>query len=150
MELRVSSILLLLLSEVPPCGIDIFAVFVEVEVEVVGEDDMVERSAIAVELFFMLFLAVEVGVLKVFGFKICYGCFAFENDKVGSAAGLTSWLVDNGITLWQQGFQQVLYCRAIGMLMSLSRSILPIEFYDIRINIVLHDHIVLKRLQRYE
>ena len=67
-------------------GIDIFAVFVEVEVEVVGEDDMVERSTIAVELLFMLFLAVEVGILKVFGFKICYGCFAFENDKVGSAA----------------------------------------------------------------
>ena len=125
-------------------GIDIFAVFVEVEVEVVGEYDMVERSAIAVELLFVFLFTVEVGILKVLGFKICYGCLAFENDKVGSAAGLTSWLVDDCMALGQQGFQQVLHCRAIGMFVSLSRSILLIEFYNIRINIILHDHIVLK------
>ncbi len=105
-------------------GRDIFALLVEFEVQVVGEDDGVERGLVAVELLFVLAPPVEVAVLEVFGFYKRQGQVVAQQREVGCAAVDAALLVDDG-TLAQL-LEQFLQRWAERVFGSQPREVLPV------------------------
>ena len=74
------------------------AALVEVEIQIVSEDDVGERAAVAVELLAVLAAAVEVGVVDVLGLDEGHGqaVRAAREDEVGRAAGDACRFVGDG------------------------------------------------------
>ena len=82
---------------------DEFAFAVELEIEVVGDDEVVEGAAVAVELLLQGFVAqVEV---DVFGFDVADGQVVAGDDVVGRAAGDALGFVGNLALRHQLGKQ---------------------------------------------
>ena len=98
---------------------------VEVEVEIVGKDNVVERFAIAGKLFAVLAPAIEVGVAEVFRLYKSRGLpvSAAHYDEVRGSACYAAWLVGH-VEIGQEGVEQlfqgwavaVLACHACGQL----------------------------------
>ena len=82
---------------------DEFAFAVELEIEVVGDDEVVEGAAVAVELLLQGFVAqVEV---DVFGFDVADGQVVAGDDVIGRTAGNALGLVGNLALGHQRGKQ---------------------------------------------
>src|SRR5699024_3259606 len=86
---------------------DEFSVVIKAEVEIVGKDEGIAGRFVAVKLFFVLLLSLQVGIVNIFGLDEAYGNFSFGKDVVGGTACHTRGFVGNHDVI-QHGFQQVL------------------------------------------
>jgi hypothetical protein len=93
-----------------------FSVMIEMEVEVVGEHEVVEGGFVAVELFLVagFLLAIEIGVADVFGFDESYRDIFLGDDIVGGATGLAFGFV-GGSDFGDEGFDELLEVAAEGV-----------------------------------
>ena len=114
-------------------------VFIKVEVEIVGENDVVECLLVAVELFLvpLLVAAVKVGVAQI----LCLHKEHWQmillprDDIVWRATFEVSWFVGHN-HLGQQALQQLLQCRPVRMFAGKARFILLVQLSNIKFQIL--------------
>ena len=72
-----------------------FAMFVQMEIQIIGKDNRVQRSLVAVKLLFVFLTSVEVAVFKVFCFNISNRQVLTEQSQIRRTAINVALLIDN-------------------------------------------------------
>ena len=107
-------------------------VAVQVKIEVIGKDDVIERSLVAVELFFVagLLRAFQVFIAQVFGFDEADGNVFAGEDIIGRAAALPFGFV-GGAHARHQAFNQLLQIAPERMLGSIAELVTLVDIGDV-------------------
>ena len=63
-----------------------FSIFIEMEINIVGKDDMIKTFLITIELFLVFFSAVKVSIVDVLSFYIKTGVLVFLEEMMKSGA----------------------------------------------------------------
>jgi hypothetical protein len=103
-----------------------------VKIEVIGEDQVVERGPVAVELFFVarFFGSFEVFVAEVFGLDETDGDFFVGEDIVGCAAGLPFGFV-GGPNGRHEAFEELLEVAAEGVFGGVSEAVALLDAEEV-------------------
>ena len=120
------------------------AVFVQVEIEIIGEDDCVERSFVAVELLAIFLSSVEVSVFEVFCFDIGNRQLLAEQGQIRCTAINMALLIDDSTS--SAILQETLECRTERVFGGQTSLVQLINLLDIRGDKFVHGSVHFTRL----
>jgi hypothetical protein len=110
-----------------------FPISIVEKLQVIGKDQIVQRSLVSVELLFVsvLFGSGEVSISDVFGFDVAYrNSFFIRQNVIRRTAGLTLGFVGGG-DIWHEGFEEILEITPKGMLGGIAEAVAGIEGMEV-------------------